>query len=154
MRLADLDKLLPNFMSSQQGMITFMNFLKLQFNSSVLQWESAGNKDSVKSMKKLLRNIFKFCEENEQYNGFIRMFIIKGVFKAALKSIQIVHLRKLSYEDLFSDESLATEVVNPFLLKFATTYLLKESKKNKGILMEDNILANLHSANLCLVFAF
>jgi hypothetical protein len=74
-------------MASQQGMITFMNFLKLQFNSSVLQWESAGNKDSVRSMKKLLRDIFDFCEENEQYEGFIRLFIVKGVFKAAIKSI-------------------------------------------------------------------
>lgn len=40
-------------------------------------------------MKQLVRNILKFCEENEQYNVFIKLFFRKGILRAAVKTAQL-----------------------------------------------------------------
>lgn len=62
--------------------------MKLQFNSSVIQMLQIGQKSGYQSLKKVMKNIFEFCDKNEQYNEFATFFLIEEVIKSGIKSVK------------------------------------------------------------------
>lgn len=47
-----------------------------------------GQKSGYQSLKKVIKNIFEFCDKSETFNEFATYFLIEGVIKSGIKSVK------------------------------------------------------------------
>jgi len=50
-------------LEGQNGKKSFSRFVKVQFNSSVIQMLQIGQKSGYQNLKKMMKDIFKYCDK-------------------------------------------------------------------------------------------
>lgn len=47
-----------------------------------------GQKLGYQSVKKIMQNIFQYCDKSEKYNDFVAYFLIEEIIKSGIKSVK------------------------------------------------------------------
>lgn len=61
---------MPILLTGENGNKNFSKYVKIQFNSSVIQMLQIGQKSGYQSLKKIFKDIFSFCDKDEKYKNF------------------------------------------------------------------------------------
>lgn len=150
--VSDQNEVLPSLLRSPKARQNFAKFLKIQFNSSVIQMLQIGQKKGYQQIKKRIRDVFTFCRGTEG-GEFIRSFVLEEVLQAGVRSVR--DFRATSTKNLidyFQVEEKAATGLNPYLLRFVSSYLVKEEAQDLTEIK--NCLSSLISLHLCMVFYF
>lgn len=104
-------------------------------------------------MKKIIQNIFNFCDKNKEYKDFTDYFFVEEVVKSGLKSVKdFKDTSAKSVIDYFNVEERAAVMLNPYLLRYFTKYLVK--KESDLFIKHKNSLTNLVNMHLLMVIQF
>jgi hypothetical protein len=104
-------------------------------------------------LKKAISSIFNYCDKNEQFKDYSSYFFVEEVIKSGLKSVK--DFRKTgakSIIDYFNVEEKAAVMLNPYLLRYFSKYLVK--KESDLFLKNKNSLTNLVNMHLLMVIQF
>ena len=116
-----IETIMPILLSSEKGKKNFAKYMKLQFNSSVIQMLQIGQKGSYQELKKTLKNIFDYCDKSEQYKEYAAYFFVEEIVRSGLKSVKdFKETSAKSLNDYFSMEERAAVMLNPYLLRYFT----------------------------------
>jgi hypothetical protein len=109
-----------------------------------------GQKKSYQQIKSKMKGIFAFSRKSEDLNQFMKSFLLKEVLRAGVKSVEAFRAEKTKkVTDHFQIEENAVNGLNPYLLRFVSSYLVKEDSPD--LLDIKNCVAtllNLHLANV------
>jgi hypothetical protein len=153
---SDLEKLLPQLLGTKEAQHVFALFLKTQYNSAHLKKLQIGTKQELNQIKRLVRDVFEFCCQEEKYADFIRYFLEVTIVKAGVTGVADMRAAKASTVlGYFESEKKAIEGCNPVLMKFVVKHLMKhaaENEKYRALLFEPNLLSSVFSISVCEVF--
>ena len=108
-------------MSSEHAQSNFSKFLKMQFNSSIIQLLQVGQKKSYQKIKQKLKDIFRFCKQSSKLEPFMKTFLLKDILRAGVKTVQDLRIVKIGkVTEYFQVEERAVTGLNPYLLRFVT----------------------------------
>jgi hypothetical protein len=149
----NLQELLENLLSTPEQQENFSNFLKVQFNTSIIQVLQIGHKKEYQKIKSKMKEIFEFCMKSDKYEPFIESFLHKDILKAGAKSIKDFRAEKTKkITDYFQYEEKAISGLNPYLLRFFTSHAIKNGYHE--FLGVKNCLPSLFNLHLCMVMYF
>jgi hypothetical protein len=112
--------------------------------------EQIGQKAGYQELKKTISNIFNYCDKNEKFKDYTAYFFVEEVIKSGLKSVKdFKDTSAKNIIDYFSVEERAAVMLNPYLLRYFTKYLVK--KESDLFLKQKNSLANLVNMHLLMV---
>lgn len=118
---AQQEEVLPGLLGSEDAQSNFSKFLKMQFNSSIIQLLQIGQKKSYQQIKQKLKDIFRFCKNSSELKQFMTTFLLKDILKAGVKTVQDLRIVKIGkVTDYFQVEERAVTGLNPYLLRFMT----------------------------------
>lgn len=108
-------------MKSAGDRANFSKFMKMQFNSAVIQLLQVGQQKSYQQIKQKLRDIFGFCSKSDDFKQFTKTFLLQDVLKAGVQTVQDLRIAKIGkVADYFQVEERAVTGLNPYLLRFVT----------------------------------
>lgn len=144
---------MPIMLSDEKNKKNFAKFMKLQFNSSVIQMIQIGQKATYQDLKKTIKNIFNFCDKSEQFKDYSAYFFVEEVVKSGLKSVKdFKDTSAKNVTDYFNIEERAASMLNPYLLRYFTKYLVK--KDSELFVKHKNTLTNLINMHLLMTIQF
>lgn len=150
---ANIESIMPILLSDEKGKKNFAKFIKLQFNSSVIQMEQIGQKTVYQNLKKTMKSMFNYCDKSEQFKDYTAYFFVEEVIKSGLKSVKdFKETNAKNLIDYFNVEERAAVMLNPYLLRFFTKFLIKNDSEQ--FLKHKNSITNLINMHLLMVIQF
>lgn len=150
---ASIETSLPVLLANEKGKKNFAKYMKLQFNSSIIQMVQIGQKASYQDLKKTLKNIFDYCDKTDQLKDYSEYFFVEEIIKSGLKSVKdFKETSAKNVTDYFNIEERAAVMLNPYMLRYFTKYLIK--KDSELLLKTKNALTNLINTFFLMIIQF
>ena len=128
MSKGDLANLIPSLLKDDSSQKQLACFIKSSFNQAILTRKSTGQKTEVRSLKEMLRRLFKFCVSDPTYTKFIHKFVFEDIILAGKLTIDALKAEKpKAVSAHFATEDIAIVQLNPYLLKFVGNMLMENS---------------------------
>jgi hypothetical protein len=128
MSKGDLANLIPSLLKDDSSQKQLACFIKSSFNQAILTRKSTGQKTEVRSLKEMLRRLFKFCVSDPIYTKFIHKFVFEDIIQAGKLTIDALKAEKpKAVSAHFATEDIAIVQLNPYLLKFVGNMLMENS---------------------------
>ncbi len=128
MRKGDLASLIPSLLKDEASQKQLACFIKSSFNQAILTRKSTGQKTEVRSLKEMLRRLFKFCIADPTYTKFIHKFVFEDIIQAGKLTLDALKSEKpKAVSAHFATEDIAIVQLNPYLLKFVSNILMENS---------------------------
>ena len=128
MSKGDLANLIPSLLKDDSSQKQLACFIKSSFNQAILTRKSTGQKTEVRSLKEMLRRLFKFCVSDPTYTNFIHKFVFEDIIQAGKLTIDALKAEKpKAVSAHFATEDIAIVQLNPYLLKFVGNMLMENS---------------------------
>lgn len=121
----DYSKVIPMLNKDRD---VFINFLKKQFNSEVIQMCQVGRDLGYKAIKRMLSEIFKHLQSQDHENNFLMEILHSHIFRNGFQCAQKLITKNnkvLKTASMFMVESEALTGLNPYFLVFMTRQLIK-----------------------------
>jgi len=154
-RTGDYQEVLPNLMGTASSQQCFSRFMRVQFNAAIIAWLQVGQRREYGRLKETMKDVFAFCEQssNQVTGSFISEFLVKDILQAGAQGVKDFRANKVKkLTDYFNNEENAVNGLNPYLLRFVASYLVK---KDSSLLRDTkNCLATLINLHLCCVIYF
>lgn len=150
---AQVDQVMPLMLQGENGKRNFSRYLKVQFNSSVIQMLQIGQKGGYKNLKQNINDIFNYCDKDEKFKEVTKYFLVEEIIKSGIKSIKDFQETKTkNVIDYFQQEEKASTGLNPYLLRYFTKYLIKN--ESKLLSQTKNCITNLMNLHMLMVIYF
>jgi len=74
-------------MKDKKSQKVFSCFLRTSFNDALILFLNSGQKSQLKTVKSIIKKIFKFCDENADFTDYIRYFVRFEIVQSGLLTI-------------------------------------------------------------------
>jgi hypothetical protein len=100
-----------------------------------------------------MKEVFKYCGDSGTYKDFVTSFLVDEVVGAGAKSVKDFRATNTkNMIDYFQIEERAATGLNPYLLRFVTSFLVSQDAKELRV--AKNCLTNLLTLHMAMVFYF
>ncbi|CDW84904.1 hect e3 ubiquitin [Stylonychia lemnae] len=124
---SDLSTFLPGVMKDKKSQKIFTCFIRTAFNDALILYLNTGQKNQYKTIKSIIRKLFKFCDESPEFSNYLRNFLRFDIIQSSVLTITKMKQNPgKSVKEYFNTEHIILNELNPYLFIYVASQFLRK----------------------------